>query len=161
MNAPPTTATEPTARLATDVILEVFRLNGRLLAEGERLVADLGLTAARWQVLGALAMAPAPAPVAHVARAMGLTRQNVQRIVNELVAAGLLRLAANPNHKRAALVVMTASGKAAFAAVAARQAPWVTDLAAGLKVSALKTTLATVRELRTRLESSASERSER
>ena len=36
----------------TDLILETFRLNGQLLAAGDALVSDVGLTSARWQVLG-------------------------------------------------------------------------------------------------------------
>jgi hypothetical protein len=55
----------------TELILETFRLNGRLLAAGDALVADVGLTSARWQVLGAIALAPVPQPVAHIARNMG------------------------------------------------------------------------------------------
>ena len=43
----------------TQLILEVFRVNGGLLSAGDRLVADLGLTSARWQVLGAVALSPA------------------------------------------------------------------------------------------------------
>ena len=68
----------------TDLVLAVFRLNGRLLAAGDHLVSDLGLTSARWQVLGAIALAPSPQPVAWLARSMGLNRQGVQRIVNEM-----------------------------------------------------------------------------
>src|SRR5215831_3423233 len=79
----------------TRLILQVFRLNGRLLAAGDRLVEDLGLTSARWQVLGAISVARTPQPVAHIARSMGLTRQAVQRTVNELAASGLLDFAPN------------------------------------------------------------------
>ena len=51
-------------RSLTDVIIGVFRLNGALLVCGDALVADLGLTSARWQVLGAIALSPVPLPVA-------------------------------------------------------------------------------------------------
>ena len=61
----------------TDLILDLFRLNGRLLAAGDRLVAGLGLTSARWQVLGAIALADRPQPVAWLARDMGVYRQGV------------------------------------------------------------------------------------
>src|SRR3712207_7347407 len=84
----------------TELILETFRLNGRLLAAGDALVRDLGLTSARWQVLGAVAMSPAPLPVSHIARNMGLSRQNVQRLANELEAQGIIRFAANPHQDR-------------------------------------------------------------
>ena len=38
----------------TNLILDLFRLNSLLLTEGDRLVAGLGLTSARWQILGAI-----------------------------------------------------------------------------------------------------------
>ncbi|HEV7264935.1 MAG TPA: MarR family winged helix-turn-helix transcriptional regulator [Falsiroseomonas sp.] len=138
--------------LATALILETFRLNGRLLATGDRLVADLGLTSARWQVLGAVAMAAHPGPIAHVARSMGLARQNVRRIVGDLVEAGLLQLAPNPHHRRAPLVLLTEGGSAVFAAASARQAPWAEALTAGLEPDAIRTALAVARTLRERLE---------
>ncbi len=48
---------------------------------GDQLLAEFGLTSARWQVLGAVALSGAPQPVASIARNMGLTRQAVQRVV--------------------------------------------------------------------------------
>ena len=73
----------------TALILEAFRLNGRLLAAGDALVAGLGLTSARWQVLGAVAASPASLSVAQIARGMGLTRQAVQRLANDMERDGL------------------------------------------------------------------------
>ena len=46
-----------------DLILDVFRLNGLLLTAGDRMVAHLGLTSTRWQVLGAIAFAERPSPL--------------------------------------------------------------------------------------------------
>ena len=66
----------------TGMILETFQLNGRLLAAGDQLVQDLGLSSARWQVMGALVDGPLPA--AQIARKRGLARQSVQRIVDIL-----------------------------------------------------------------------------
>lgn len=136
----------------TDLILETFRLNGRLLAAGDALVRDLDLTSARWQVLGAATMAAEPIPVAHIARNMGLSRQNVQRIVNELEAQGIVRLAPNPHHQRAKLVVPTDLGRARYAAATARQAPWAGALAEGLAPEAIEAATAVLRVLRHRLE---------
>src|SRR5260221_4680783 len=90
-----------TREWVTELILEIFRTNGRLLAAGDALVADIGLTSARWQVLGAIALSPVPLPVAHIARNMGLTRQAVQRLANEMARDGLVRFMANPHHRRA------------------------------------------------------------
>ena len=78
---------------------------------GDALVADVGLTSARWQVLGAMALSPVPLPVAHIARNMGLTRQAVQRIVNEMEHEGFVRFGPNPHHQRAKLVSRPSGGK--------------------------------------------------
>lgn len=117
----------------TGLILRVFALNGRLLAAGDALVHDIGLTSARWQVLGAIALAHAPQPVASIARTMGLSRQAVQRTVNDLATKGLLEFQPNPHHQTAQLVVLTKQGTLAYNAAHARQAPWADALADGLR----------------------------
>lgn len=116
----------------TDLILRTFRVNGALIAAGDRLARPLGLTAARWQVLGSVAGLRQPAPVAHVAREMGLARQSVQRLVDHLVEKGLLAYQENPHHRRAPVVVMTTRGQQAFDGLTARQVPWVNELARGM-----------------------------
>jgi DNA-binding MarR family transcriptional regulator len=98
----------PAGEALTDLILDLFGLNSRMLASGDRLVAGLGLTSARWQILGAIVAADRPQPVAWLARDLGANRQNVQRIVNDLHKEGLVAFEANPHHRRAQLVVLTA-----------------------------------------------------
>lgn len=115
-----------------DLIVEVFRLNGLLLATADKLVSRFGLTGARWQVLGAIAMSATPETVARLARNMGLTRQSVQRVVNEMVEEGMLRLRDNPHHQRAKLVELTKKGAAAFDAAIELQVPWVQALSEGI-----------------------------
>lgn len=137
----------------TELILETFRLNGELLGAGDNLVAGLGLTSARWQVLGAMGMAQNALPVAHIARNMGLSRQAVQRIVNELAAQNLVEFAPNPHHQRARLIVMTPKGKAVFDQAMARQGPWADALATGLEAQDMETALRLLRTLRERLQS--------
>lgn len=139
----------------TELLLETFRLNGRLLAAGDALVADIGLTSARWQVLGAIALSPVPQPVAHIARNMGLTRQAVQRLANEMERDGLVRFGTNRHHQRAKLVLLTPRGKAAYDAAMKRQAPWARGLAEGLSGKRIEAATATLRALRRRLEESA------
>jgi DNA-binding MarR family transcriptional regulator len=136
----------------TALIVEVFRLNGRLISTGDRLVSDLKLTSARWQVLGAAALAPSPQPVAWLARSMGLHRQGVQRIVNELVAEGIFALEENPHHRRARLVRLTRTGEQLFEAAGRRQKPWAKRLAKGLPPKAIAAALEVLKTLRERLE---------
>ncbi|WP_118135135.1 MarR family winged helix-turn-helix transcriptional regulator [Oceanicella sp. SM1341] len=136
----------------TALVLETFRLNGRLLAAGDALVAGTGLTSARWQVLGAILFAGRPLPVPRIAEAMGLTRQAVQRQVNEMAAAGLLDFAPNPHHKRARLVVVTDAGRAAYAAADALQRPWAARLAEALGPGEAEAAAEVLRRLRAALE---------
>ncbi len=136
----------------TELILDVFRLNGRLLIAGDRLVADLGLTSARWQVLGAIASADRPEPVARHARNMGLHRQGVQRIVNEMAKEGIVEFQQNPHHKRAQHVLLTAKGREVFDAAMALQIPWVNALSEGLKPKDIATAKRVIDRLKTGLE---------
>jgi len=136
----------------TQLILETFRLNGCLLMAGDALVADVGLTSARWQVLGAIALSPIPLPVAHIARNMGLTRQAVQRLTNEMERDGLVRYAPNPHHQRAKLVLLTPRGKSAYDAAMKRQRPWAISLANGLSIKRIEAATAMLRTIRQRLE---------
>ena len=136
----------------TRLILDVFRLNGRLLIAGDRLVSELGLTSARWQVLGAIANAEQPEPVAGHARTMGAHRQGIQRIANELESEGILEFQPNPHHKRAHLVVLTAKGQRLYDAAIALQVPWVNALSDGLNPEDIAIANGVVNQLRTRLE---------
>lgn len=141
-----------TGEAVTALILDVFRLNGRLQLAGDRLVADLGLTSARWQILGAIAYADRPETVAWHARTMGVHRQGVQRIVNELKKEGIVEFHPNPHHKRAQLVVLTPKGEKLFQETIALQIPWVNDLTKGLSPDDIKTTHQIITHLKNKLQ---------
>ena len=144
-----------TADALGDLVLDVFRLNALLLTAGDRMVAHLGLTSTRWQVLGTIAFAERAQPVAWLARDMGGNRQNVQRIVNDLQKMGLVTLEANPHHRRASLVVLTEKGRRAFDEAGRVQAPWANDLSEGLAIKDIDTTRRVVTALRKKLELNA------
>ncbi|MFE7776624.1 MarR family winged helix-turn-helix transcriptional regulator [Streptomyces sp. NPDC057445] len=112
--------------MLSSTALGVFRLNGQFLSAAEELARPAGLTAAWWQVLGAVLSEPLP--VAGIARAMGITRQSVQRIADLLVAKGLAEYAPNPAHRRAKLLRPTGEGRTAVD----RIDPGHADLAARL-----------------------------
>ena len=148
----PKNARTPAGEALTNLMLDLFRLNSLILTAGDRLVAPLGLTSARWQILGAVVAAEHPQPVAWLARDLGANRQNVQRIVNDLQKEGLVAFEPNPHHRRAQLVVLTEKGKDAFNAAMELQAPWVNQLSKGLTVNDLQTVHRTIVALRVRLE---------
>lgn len=142
----------PAGDALSDLVLDLFRLNSRMLAAGDRLVAELGLTSARWQILGAIVSAERPQPVAWLARDLGANRQNVQRIVNDLHTEGLVAFETNPHHRRAQLVVLTDKGRQAFDAAMRLQAPWINGLSDGLQVKDIKTVQHVITALRGKLE---------
>jgi DNA-binding MarR family transcriptional regulator len=143
-------AISPGGEVFTDVVLEVFRLNRLLLDAGDQLTAPVGLTSARWQVLGVVEHGPAH--VAEIARAMGLTRQSVQEVANGLEAEGFIEFAPNPQHRRAKLLVMTAKGDAAMDVVRRRHAAWANGLGDGHAEGTLKSVATVLAEIRTALE---------
>lgn len=136
----------------TGLLLTMFRANNLVLAWGDRVVAPLGLTSARWQILGAVVQADRPQPVAWLARDLGANRQNVQRIINDLEADGLISFEANPHHKRAQLVVLTAKGRQTYDAAIGLYNPLVDDLAAGLPDEDIAAAQRVLSTLRARLE---------
>ena len=141
----------PSGDAVTGLILDLFRLNNQLASAGDRLAAPLGLTSARWQILGAIVAADYPQPVAWLARNLGANRQNVQRIVNDLAKEGLVDFETNPHHRRAQLVVLTGKGRQAFDAAMGLQAPWINGLSEGLLVEDIETTHRVILALRQKL----------
>lgn len=135
-----------------DVLREAIRLGGPLAASADALVADLGITGARHFVLSALAGLETPEPVARLARNLGLSRQNVQRIVNELATDRLVRFEDNPHHKRAKLIILTARGRKVWEDAEKRQVPWANLLVTGLTQDQMAGALHVLRTLRARLQ---------
>ncbi len=142
----------PAAEALTDLILEVFRVNGDLLAEGNRLTRPYGQTSARWQILGALRNHPHT--VAGIARDMGLARQSVQRTADLLAAEGLVEYTHNPAHRRSKLVRLTPFGQEILALISGRQVAWTNGLADAMPVGEkeLHAALDVLRHLRVELE---------
>lgn len=141
----------PSAEALTDLVLTLFRVNNATLIWGDRLVEPFGLTSARWQVMGAIAYADRPQPVAWLARDLGANRQNVQRIVNDLAKDSLVAFETNPHHKRAQLVVLTPVGRNAYEAAVRAWYPAAGDLARDIPPDDLATALRVLGTLRDRL----------
>ncbi|MDK1473053.1 helix-turn-helix domain-containing protein [Streptomyces sp. 549] len=114
--------------LLSRAALTAFRLNGQFLGVAEELARPAALTAARWQVLGAVLREPLP--VAAIARVMGITRQSVQRVADLLVADGLARYEPNPAHRRAKLLAPTEAGLDAIRRIDPAHAAFAARLAA-------------------------------
>ncbi len=90
------------------LMADVYELAGASRDTSEQIAGELGQTAARWHVMSGVSQDALSVPA--IARRLGLTRQSVQRVVNELVDAGLVTLEENPDHQRSPLVRLTSAG---------------------------------------------------
>jgi DNA-binding MarR family transcriptional regulator len=130
----------------TELVLEIFRLNGRLLSAGDGLTRPHRQTSARWQVLGALDVTGRT--VAEIRRRMGLTRQSVQRTTDLLEADGLVSYADNPAHQRAKLATLTPRGRTTLDAITSRQIEWANRIASRLAENDLQHAIHTLQQVR-------------
>jgi DNA-binding MarR family transcriptional regulator len=134
----------------TDVVMRTFRLYGGFLEAAEVMTKPAGLTAAWWQVLGAVLKEPLS--VSGIAREMGLTRQSVQRIADLLVDKGLAEYLPNPAHRRAKLFQPTAAGHAAVEGLRAAQYAWANRITASVGAEELRVALDVMNRLVANLE---------
>jgi len=112
----------------SDLVAQVLRLHGRLIAAGNAMARPFGQTESRWQVLAVVDRGPAT--VADIARVYGLARQSVQRTADALEREGMATFEANPRHRRAKLVRITPRGQAALRQIEAAERDWAAGLGA-------------------------------
>src|SRR5580698_5775043 len=105
------TATNPQA-LMPIIIADIYELAGRFREYGEAIAQTVGQTQARWQVMSAASAETHTVP--QIARVLGVTRQNVQRIADLLVAEGSAEYQDNPDHRASPHLVLTKRGRAAL-----------------------------------------------
>jgi DNA-binding MarR family transcriptional regulator len=98
------------------IIADLYELAGDFRRNGERIARGVGQTQARWQVLSAASDTAKTVP--QIARRLGVSRQNVQRIADLLVHESLARLVANPDHLTSPHLVLSDRGRRTLARLA-------------------------------------------
>jgi DNA-binding MarR family transcriptional regulator len=145
------------------VVDETIALFHRLRWVAEQIYGPDGRSTARRGILrGLLRYGPQTVPV--LARARGVTRQNVQPVVDQLVREGLATLEDNPEHARSRLVRVTDAGAALVTEMDGIDARVLERVGADLPPRDLEATARTLKALRERFESrwrAASERARR
>jgi DNA-binding MarR family transcriptional regulator len=91
------------------LIADVYELAGASRATSESVARRHGCTAAQWHVLSVLS--EAEMTVSAAAKRLGLSRQAVQRVANDLLENGRLSARPNPQDRRAPLVTLTGAGR--------------------------------------------------
>jgi DNA-binding MarR family transcriptional regulator len=134
------------------LVADVYHVAGEMRRNGERIAATAGQTQARWQLMSVAS--EGDWTVADAARRLGVSRQGVQRIADELVAESLAFYALNPRHQRSPHLKLTERGQSALATItsAARRANQ--RMARLLSEEELTKTRAALRRIITALESS-------
>ena len=121
---------------SADAVLRLVEAVGtaadRFAEVEDRMFADTGMTGARMRVASVLAAPDAARTVPQVARSLGLTRQAVQRLADDLAERGLAQWSENPEHRRARLLRLTPAGRAAHGEALQRKVLWAQGLSEGL-----------------------------
>lgn len=138
---------ESSGQLFTQLTLEVFKLSGLLNNEGDELTKEFGITSSRWKILGAIATGGGALTVPQIARAMGQSRQAVQRLVDIMIKDGFLVLVDNPNHKRAKLISMTTLAQEVYQHLYDKQIPWAESCSRKISKKDLDTALKVIQQV--------------
>lgn len=108
---------------------------------------DVGVTAAMRSVMESVATS-GPRTVPDIAAEKHVSRQHIQKNVDELIQIGLVRAQPNPAHKRSVLIALTPEGDRLFASMKAAEIQLLEQVVATLPADALiqaKDSLATFR----------------
>ncbi|AFE13246.1 hypothetical protein MRGA423_12520 [Mycobacterium tuberculosis RGTB423] len=127
------------------LVADVFELAGLLRRSGEVVAAREGHTQARWQLLSVVSDRALTVPQA--ARRLGVTRQGVQRVANDLVVCGLAELRHNPDHRTSPLLVLTENGRRVLQAITERAIVVNNRLADAVDPAALQATRDSLRRM--------------
>ena len=99
------------------LVADVYELAGLSRRSSEQTAAEHGQTVARWHLMSVLSDRPYTVPA--IARRLGLVRQSVQRVADELVAEGVVERSENPDHQRSPLYSLTEAGHATLRKIVA------------------------------------------
>jgi DNA-binding MarR family transcriptional regulator len=129
------------------LIADIAELMGRSRTTSDALARMEGQTVARWHLMSVLS--GQPQSVASAARRLGLTRQSVQRVTNDLLADALATATPDPKDARAPQLALTPRGEALVAELYARSDGTRSELVtrAGLSVRQLTSARETIRAL--------------
>src|ERR1700743_2727666 len=102
----------PPAALLPLIVADISELPGHCRDNGDEIAGTVGQTQARWQVMSTASDTPKTVP--QIARRLGVSRQNVQRIADLLVAENWASFEANPDHRGSPYLVLNRRGRDAL-----------------------------------------------
>ncbi len=132
----------PASNALTDLIRTVLRMNATVQKSGTRLMRGTGITNARWQTLSELFALSKRVTVSELARHMGLTRQAVQRLADDMADDGLVEFAENPGDARSMHLLLTEAGRATYHDALEREWQWTNAIAEDFDVEQIQNAVA-------------------
>jgi len=106
----------------------VPRLYSLLKALGDKMHADIGITVGMRALMSSLGSEEGRT-VPELARERSVSRQHIQSVINELLAAGLAAAVRNPSHRRSSLLVLTDEGRRRLRMIDEREAEHLARIA--------------------------------
>ena len=125
--------------------LTIFWLNGLLMRNGERITKPDGQSSARWQILGRAAHGSMT--VSDMARGLGLARQSVQRVANDLEGEGLVHFQPVEGDRRTFHVKITEKGASVLKSIYERNALWSEAMLRRLGADDFEATISLLRKI--------------
>lgn len=127
------------------LVADIYEAAGALRRSGEAVAKTEGQTQARWQVLSVISDDAMSVPRA--ARRLGVSRQGVQRIANNLVGDGMAQWVPNPDHRASPLLILTSAGRRALAGITARASAAHQELTADIEAADIQVARSVLRRL--------------
>jgi DNA-binding MarR family transcriptional regulator len=129
------------------LLAETSALFHLLRFEAERMHGEGEFSAGKRSILIGL-QKNGPQTVPDMARARPVSRQYMQRLVNELSEQGLVEAVPNPAHKRSSLIAITPLGEERVAEIVTREKRALGDMPVPIKAWELETAAKTIRKVR-------------
>ncbi len=107
------TVKHKTGKALHDLFREVFKLHTALSEIMDRVHEQAGLSTSQHKIMRALSNLGA-GTVPDIAAVLGVSRQFVQKVCNDLLSCEFLEFTDNPRHKRSKLAALTELGRSAF-----------------------------------------------
>jgi DNA-binding MarR family transcriptional regulator len=134
------------AQAITELMLEVAQCFFRIRALGQKTGLITPWGGGAFGFMRSLAVL-GPLTVPQIAEMRPTSRQRMQRLADELAAAGLVRFVDNPKHRRSKRVQLTSKGEARYRELEARLLSTASTMGAALDEADIRQTTEVVRHL--------------
>jgi DNA-binding MarR family transcriptional regulator len=143
----------PASNAFTDLIRAILRTNATVQKSGTRLMRGTGITNARWQMLSELFALEQRVTVSELARHLGVSRQAIQRLADDMVIDGMVEFVKNPGDARAMHLLLTEAGRARYDEAQECEWQWTNAIAADFDAEQIVRTVALLEAIMQKMQS--------